>query len=122
MKLRNKGGFLFYNSQDKEFYDVFYFKTNFANKEKPSLKMEKDKVNFVIIDRKGVDYVGTPVAYKDFEEFLADEKKIYDYSDYNSGTQLYENILPTKRKKHYTKAWFEKRYDSAIHFIEHSLV
>jgi hypothetical protein len=121
MKLRNKGGFIFYNLRDKELYDVFYVKTNFANKKKPSLNMEKNKVHFVIIDRKGVDYVGTPVAYKDFEEFLADEKKIYDYSDYNSGAQLYDNLLPTKLKKHYTKAWFEKRYASAIHLIEHSM-
>ena len=122
MKLRNKGGFLFYNPRDREFYDVFYAKTNFANKKKPSLNLEKDKVQFVIIDRKGVDYIGTPVAYKDFEEFLADEKEIYDYNHYNSGTQLYESLLLPKLKKHYTKAWFEKRYASAIHFIEHSLV
>ena len=123
MKLRNKGGFLFYNLLDKEFYDVFYIKTNFANKKKPSLNMEKDKVQFVIIDRKGVDYVGTPAAYKDFEEsFTDDERKVYNYGDYESGAQLYESIGLEKLKKHYTKAWFEKRYDSAIHFIEHSLV
>ena len=101
---------------------MFYVKTNFANKKKPSLNMEKDKVHFVIIDRKGVDYIGTPVAYNDFEEFLADEKEIYDYNHYTSGSHLYEHLLLPKLKKSYTKAWFERRYASAIHFIEHSLV
>ena len=123
MKLRNAGGFICYNLRDKEFYDVFYVKTNFANKKNPTLGLEKDKVHFVIIDRRGVDYVGSPVSYADFAGALADdERKVYNYDDYESGAQLYESIGLEKLKKHYTKAWFEKRYASAIHFIEHSLV
>ena len=71
MKLRDNGAFLVYNLKIKEFAELFYSKTNLANKAPPAPQYEKNKIVYAMIDRKGVDYVSNPpISYKEFKVIL----------------------------------------------------